>query len=943
MRPTNWPVAVLLCFCLATVEMIARAADVEDEDGKPKIKSGVTKTLSAAPSHPVVPGFERFYSEAASDADLLAAGKLLLGELNCVACHKADDAVAKTLMVKRSPILDQVGSRARVKFLRKFLANPQHGKPGSTMPDVWSGLSDADRTQQVESLVQFLATTGSVSEASASLPLAKEGETLFQQVGCVACHDPIGKEPVSLSTSINLGHVAGKYSIPGLIQFLKDPLKVRPSGRMPAMNLDDKKAQALANYFLRGVHVNLQPNMTYQYFEGSWDKLPDFSALKPVAKGEAAAFDLHAGKRGNNFGMRFEGFLHVAKVGDYTFHLGSDDGSRLLIDGQKVVDVDGTHPHTEASGKTKLTAGPHPIQVDYFQGGGEWTLTLQFESKDLGRQDVAPFVTLTREPPKPPTASDESPFVPQPELADAGRKLFASAGCAACHQIKVDNNLVASELKARSLRELTNLTAGCLAASPAKGIPNFRLTAKQQQSLASAIKSLAAAAPTASPANVIAQTLTAFNCYACHVRGLVGGVESPRNAHFTTTMPEMGDEGRLPPHLDGVGDKLKLDWLKNVLNNGTDERPYMRVNMPKFGGDNVGHLATVLEALDRKDGANMAKFDDVPARLKAAGRHLTGDKAFGCIKCHNFREHKATGIQSVELTRMTQRLREDWFYRYMLNPQEYRPGTRMPTPWPFGTTTAKDVLDANVQKQQFAMWQYLSDGGKAQVPTGIIRDPIVLTPIKEPIVYRNFIEGVNPRGIAVGYPEKAHLTFDADNCALVLLWQGDFIDASRHWTGRGVGFQGPQGDNVLPLVAGVPFAALPSLETPWPDKPAKDQGYRFRGYRFDKDRRPTFLYDVGSVSVTDFPRPVAGTSPSFERMISIHGESPSQLWFRVATGTKVVDVGNGIFTIDDSLKLHIYQSKILIPIIRLRGNSQELLLNVSLSSGVANIRMEYVW
>lgn len=949
MRLMNWPVAVLLCVCLTIGNRPARAADDDDEDGKPKIKVGITKVLTEAPSHPIVPGFERFYSEAKSDAELLAAGKLLLGELNCIACHKADDAVTKSPTAKRSPILDGVGSRARVKFLRKFLANPQHGKPGSTMPDLWSGLSDAERTAQVESLVQFLATTGSLTESPTSRQLAREGEQLFHEIGCVACHDSRkGDKPNSLSTSIHLGHVAEKFSILGLIQFLKDPLKTRPSGRMPSMNLDDKKAQALANFFLRDSHVQLRPNMTFQYFEGSWDKLPDFSTLKPVATGEASAFDLHAGKRGNNFGMVFEGFLHIPKVSDYTFHLGSDDGSRLFIDGEKVVDVDGVHPHTEASGKTKLTAGPHPIRVDYFQGGGEWTLTLQFESKDLGRQEVSPFVTLTREPPQPPKSADDDSFVRQPELADAGRKLFASGGCAACHQLKIDNQNVASELKARPFRELANATAGCLADSPVKGIPDFRLTAKHRQALAIAIKSLAAGTPAPSPTDVVAHTLTAFNCYACHVREQVGGVESPRNASFTTTMPEMGDEGRLPPHLDGVGDKLKADWLKQVLNNGTDERPYMRVNMPRFGNENVGHLAAIFEQLDRKDAAEMAKFDDPPARLKGSGRHLVGDKAFGCIKCHNFGEHKATGIQSVELTRMTQRLREDWFYRYMLNPQEYRPGTRMPTPWPFGTTSAKDVLEGHVQKQQFAVWKYLADGNKAQVPTGIIRDPIVLTPTTEPIIYRNFIEGVNPRAIAVGYPEKAHLTWDAENCSLVMLWQGDFIDASRHWSGRGNGFQGPQGDNVIAFAAGVPFAPLPSLESPWPDKPAREQGYKFRGYRFDKSRRPTFQYDVGSTHVDDFPHAVAGNPASLERTITLAngsaaGSAPTSLWFRAATGSKIESAGNGTFAIDGAMKLTIAGPNGSQPVVRPRGNSSELLLPVSISNGGTIVNLKYVW
>ena len=72
-------------------------------------------------------------------------------------------------------------------------------------------------------------------------------------------------------------------------------------------------------------------------------------------------------------------------------------------------------------------------------------------------------------------------------------------------------------------------------------------------------------------------------------------------------------------------------------------------------------------------------------------------------------------------------------------------------------------------------------------------------PDKEAIIYRNFIEGSGSRAIGVGYPEKANLAFDANELRLALIWQGEFIDAARHWTDRGAGFEPPLGENVLHL------------------------------------------------------------------------------------------------------------------------------------------------
>jgi hypothetical protein len=75
-----------------------------------------------------------------------------------------------------------------------------------------------------------------------------------------------------------------------------------------------------------------------------------------------------------------------------------------------------------------------------------------------------------------------------------------------------------------------------------------------------------------------------------------------------------------------------------------------------------------------------------------------------------------------------------------------------------------------------------------------------------------------------------------------LIWQGPFIDASRHRSDRGVGFEPPLGDHVLKMTPGAPFAVLPDLRVPWPEIVGKKAGYKMQGYRLDEKRRPVFLY-----------------------------------------------------------------------------------------------------
>src|SRR5579859_5932245 len=105
-----------------------------------------TLTLPAAAAdaaRPIVPGFERFF--AGDKADAARGGQLLLTELNCTSCHRPAD---ESLAPKRAPILDQVGARVRLGHLKRFLADPQAVKPGTTMPAPFA--DDPDRSAKVE-------------------------------------------------------------------------------------------------------------------------------------------------------------------------------------------------------------------------------------------------------------------------------------------------------------------------------------------------------------------------------------------------------------------------------------------------------------------------------------------------------------------------------------------------------------------------------------------------------------------------------------------------------------------------------------------------------------------------------------------------------------------------------------------------------------------------
>jgi hexosaminidase len=112
------------------------------------------------------------------------------------------------------------------------------------------------------------------------------------------------------------------------------------------------------------------------YFEGEWEKVPDFSRLKPIRSGPVDHLSTDGHSREENFGLQFQGYFKAEQDGIYTFSISSDDGSVLSVDDATVIDNDGLHPMGEKLGRVWMPKGWHRIEVGYFQAGGGYGLTL---------------------------------------------------------------------------------------------------------------------------------------------------------------------------------------------------------------------------------------------------------------------------------------------------------------------------------------------------------------------------------------------------------------------------------------------------------------------------------------------------------------------------------------------------------------------------------------
>ena len=235
---------------------------------------------------PFVAAFERFGRH--DDISKAQAGRVLIAELSCSACHIAGPEVKP----KKGPNLDGVGNRVSHEWIGRLLDDPQKAKPGTTMPDVLAGMSNDEKQKAKSALIAFL---GSLQKpfpeikGTGARPVPHEfwkrgdlarGRQLYHRIGCIACHeadesyetvetkptpldqllkelDPEELKELGLSSAarrvepVPHGDLAAKYSRQSLTFFLMDPHSVRPGGRMPNFQLTVDEASDLTAWLLR--------------------------------------------------------------------------------------------------------------------------------------------------------------------------------------------------------------------------------------------------------------------------------------------------------------------------------------------------------------------------------------------------------------------------------------------------------------------------------------------------------------------------------------------------------------------------------------------------------------------------------------------------------------------------------------------------------------------
>jgi hypothetical protein len=127
-----------------------------------------------------------------------------------------------------------------------------------------------------------------------------------------------------------------------------------------------------------------QNGLNYHYYESSaLSGIPDFKDLIAIKTGISHNLDLSLKNRDTLFAIAFTGYIKINLTAVYSFSVKSDDGSRLFIDDNLILDNDGLGLKFK-SAFIGLEKGFHNIRLEYIQGKGGASLEMYYEAESIG-------------------------------------------------------------------------------------------------------------------------------------------------------------------------------------------------------------------------------------------------------------------------------------------------------------------------------------------------------------------------------------------------------------------------------------------------------------------------------------------------------------------------------------------------------------------------------
>ena len=601
-----------------------------------------------------------------------------------------------------------------------------------------------------------------------SPPLEFErGQALAKALRCSACH---AEEPAeAITRAPALDRLRGNLDPQWMIDWLAatDHAPSLPNRRMPHFALSRDDAAAITAWLQTASQET--PKRELEPFKP-----------KPPAKGnandktKAAEAEKPTARRGEQLALTL-GCLACHQIGEL--------GQSGLFGGGDLTNIAAKRP---AEFFAHWLSHPADLNQDHRMP--------VFDLSPLERDSLALYLQQLK--PKAEDSKSTSLATKQPDQATLarGKQLVAALGCASCHRLpeKLPASTAARQPKALTAR--SDEQRSCLnPSSPKPHQPRYSLSRGD----ADAIRHYLDARKTAPPAIDGRWLLVEQNCLACHTREGMSDLASvlpPPLAEKLTAVADAHSElatrvpALTPPSLNSVGDKMHDTALTAAIRRqGPPHRTYLQVRMPKFNlsDEQLQSLANHLIAADRIPpyASTTQPPADPPtselATLRAAGNRLVTTDGFGCTSCHTVGgidpPNAPANARGPELAGMHERLRSEWYDRWVRNPARIVPRMEMPSV----QLAVRGVLHDNIDQQLAAVWHTLKTPGfkpPEPNPVRVLRRSGDPTKPEAALTLNDVIKADDKTWLfplVVGLPNRHNVMFDLEHNHLARWWIGD--------------------------------------------------------------------------------------------------------------------------------------------------------------------------
>jgi mono/diheme cytochrome c family protein len=294
-----------------------------------------------------------------------------------------------------------------------------------------------------------------------------------------------------------------------------------------------------------------------------------------------------------------------------------------------------------------------------------------------------------------------------------GAAQVAALNCGACHAGLPFNPMAAPNLADTFKKDWA--AVGCVSGKHGGKVPKLALSEDDRKALLAFVKKEQAAASLARPvpaeyASAKLQTLRCTNCHSIDGKPSLLDSVHLETKELVAHVPgenEKLDQSR--PQLTYIGEMLHSAYIESIVGGKlpAKPRPWLDMRMPGFP-NYAAPIATGLAAIHgvvpgKAEAANPDKA------LAEVGKKLAGADGFGCTTCHGVGAAKPTAafeVEGLNFALSHERLRHEWFIRWIDNPQSVTPGTKMPH-YAEGGKSQRPELEGDAMKQFEAIWNYI--------------------------------------------------------------------------------------------------------------------------------------------------------------------------------------------------------------------------------------------